>query len=493
MKTLKLHFALIGLAITPLWTSNSMAACTGSGLTWNCTANSTVSQINGAISFASDGATIIFSSGSGTWNGLVNLPNGKGLSLIGTSTNITLSNGGIHIQGSTRDKQYRISGFNFSGTPNGTAAIWIWPASSSSLSNLRIDNNTFSNFAAGSIAILLGCVSPTSGPIHGVLDNNTFTGTNNFIGLKILGPENWPSSPMGSGTPIFVEDNAFNFTYNNDLGSGCMDIWNGGSVVYRYNRSTNCLVTSHGVCHGGTASFEFYGNTLEATSRSDWPSGTRLFHHQGSGEFVAFDNSFIAASGKDEPLCMTHYRSCPSDSTGCNLPQCDGTQGIDGNWTPIVNYYGYPCYQQPGRDKNGNLSPMYIWNNKWSDTSARIDLSVENPWGCSDPSPEIHIKADRDYYNAVSASAQSSSTSPFNGTTGMGFGPLAHRPSTCTPTPNTRDAGHGGVGYWATDENKLYTCSAANTWTVHYTPYTYPHPFRTGSLSAPRNLRLASP
>jgi len=74
---------------------------------------------------------------------------------------------------------------------------------------------------------------------------------------------------------------------------------------------------------------------------------------------------------------------------------------------------------------------------------------------------------------------QTNSTTPFNGTATIGFGhgTLANRPTTCTT----------GVGYWATDQGnwnqsgsggqgQLYVCTATNTWTLSYTPYTYPHP-----------------
>ena len=65
----------------------------------------------------------------------------------------------------------------------------------------------------------------------------------------------------------------------------------------------------------------------------------------------------------------------------------------------------------------------------------------------------------------------------------MGFGTLANRPTTCTT--NSLEPG-GGVGYFATDQGAsgtLYRCSATNTWTVHYTPYAYPHPLVSGSSS----------
>jgi len=62
----------------------------------------------------------------------------------------------------------------------------------------------------------------------------------------------------------------------------------------------------------------------------------------------------------------------------------------------------------------------------------------------------------------------------FNGTAGIGQGRLSARPSTCTPV----------VGYWAIDTKTLYTCTAKNTWTNFYTPYTYPHPL-VGSSGTP--------
>jgi hypothetical protein len=101
------------------------------------------------------------------------------------------------------------------------------------------------------------------------------------------------------------------------------------------------------------------------------------------------------------------------------------------------------------------------------------------------------IIANRDFYAEVSQSAQSLPTSPFNGTVGTGYGTLANRPTTCTPR----------VGYWATDQGswnqsgsggqgQLYVCSATNTWTLYYTPFSYPHPVTvgTGGPTPPTNL-----
>jgi hypothetical protein len=99
------------------------------------------------------------------------------------------------------------------------------------------------------------------------------------------------------------------------------------------------------------------------------------------------------------------------------------------------------------------------------------------------------VVANRDYYPSASG-VQTSPTSPFNGSSGTGWGTLANRPTTCTP----------GVAYFATDQGSwntstsnpygvqqngangvLYKCTAPNTWTLYYTPYIYPHPLQRPS------------
>jgi hypothetical protein len=399
-------------------------------------------------------------------------------------------------------RTYRLTGFRFQNAPS---CLCIWIFGNGTLNNLRIDHNYFENFNKDSIAIFLGEMS-SPGRYYGVIDNNSFVGAQNFMILKLLSHgdmNNWGPSPKGTASNLFVENNTITFTTNVNLGSGCVDAWRSGALVWRYNTSQNCLVTAHGVTHGGLINFEVYRNTLIRTPNSGgWENGTRLFHHQGSGELIAFDNVFTVptSAGKaNTALAVTHYRSAPPALAGyeAGLTHCNGTSSRDGNWSPTTTYYGYPCYRQPGRDGNQGLQPMYVWNNRWSDTGAKVDLAVEHPWASNNPSVFDHIKPNRDFYNAVAAGAQTSPTSPFNGSTGMGFGTLANRPSTCTT--GSLEPG-GGVGYFATDQGPdgtLYRCSATNTWTVQYVPFTYPHPLRNGitgptAPAAPTNVRIFS-
>jgi MYXO-CTERM domain-containing protein len=284
---------------------------------------------------------------------------------------------------------------------------------------------------------------------------------------------------------MFVEDNVIDFDTITNTGAGCADAWGGAGIVWRHNKTKNCLVTAHGVVHsGGPINYELYQNTLEVDDQATGSTDCyRCFHHQGSGEFIAFDNAFTATDGKSgTAISMTHYRSATPGAAGYGNPpgRCDGSQSIDGNRAPNATYRGYPCFRQPGRDGQGNLSPMYVWNNRWSDTGGKIDMIVENPWGASSPSVDDHIKDDRDYYNAVSNQEQTSPTSPFNGTSGMGFGTLVNRPLTCTTNP--LEPG-GGVGYFAKDDGPngtLYRCSESNTWIASYRPFSYPHPLAGG-------------
>src|SRR5262249_27987736 len=115
---------------------------------------------------------------------------------------------------------------------------------------------------------------------------------------------------------------------------------------------------------------------------------------------------------------------------------------------------------------NQPLDPVYEWGDTTTFGSGAPLLGwVANTW-------DIRFAADRNYYSQVS---------PFTGASGTGTGPLAKRPSTCTPR----------VAYWATDEGnwnqsgsggqgQLFVCDSKDHWSLSYTPYCYPHPLVSG-------------
>jgi hypothetical protein len=131
------------------------------------------------------------------------------------------------------------------------------------------------------------------------------------------------------------------------------------------------------------------------------------------------------------------------------------------------------------------LSPTYVFFNSFNKPPVfdPVDGVASN---------NTLMTRNREYYSEnLNQLIQSSTSSPFNGTTtiGMGHGTLANRPATCTV----------GVAYWATDQGtwnhatggkqgQLSTCTSTNVWTTFYTPFTYPHPLITGGTVVSPNL-----
>jgi PKD repeat protein len=347
------------------------------------------------------------------------------------------------------------------------------------MSQVRVDHNAF-NVNTGSTAVFFG-ENTTIANFYGVLDHNTLSSAGSVMLTQVIGGMNNspPPSPFGTANNLFVEDNAITITKMTNNGFGCMDSWGSAAIVWRHNTSLNCLVTAHGALHaGGPQNIELYSNRLQGDNNTTTPDGTRLFHHQGSGSFIAFDNLFTATKGKSsDALAVMYYRSASSTASG---DLCDGNNSKDGNRSPITTYRGYPCWHQPGRDFRANLLPIYSWNNRWSDTNGRVDLNMEDYGG----NFQAQFVQDRDYY--IGVGPQTSQTVPFSGATDMGYGLLNLRPTSCSiGRTDAGDAGKGGVGYYATDTSTLYRCASANTWIAHYTPYTYPHPLTANDTPPP--------
>lgn len=504
---------LLGLCIAMLLMVNSSAeaACSGSGTTWSCTAGSTSSDVQSAVNSASDGAMITLANGSYSFTE-VDISKRNGVTVICASV------GGCTMTGSgqvftltqctsQKTNLMRISGFNF--TTGGGYKIWVY--CSFDITKLRLDHLDITGLGSGDLAIFIGEGGSTQpladrGKVYGVIDHVNCHSTNvNWICVKnTTGGDTWTTGTQGSGNALFFEDNICNFGTRTEFGSGCVDNWRAQSSVIRFNTVIGSVIRAHSYCHLGPQSMEVYGNVIDTSSVSS--PGFWDIHLQGAGEIMIWGNRVTAGS---TPIAVQNYRSDSSQlpQGDCLVSQyADGTQTgagtptdpNDGNRTPTSSYYGYPTWHQPGRDGSGKLKPMYDFLNVFASGGSTAYIQIESGnWtglstNCANTNANrinCHIQLNRDLYR---------STTPFTGMSGVGVGSLANRPSVCTPTPESADVGNGGVGYWATDQGSwnqsssnargvqfngadgvLYRCSATNTWTVAYTPYTYPHPLQT--------------
>jgi len=465
---------------------NVEAACTGSSPTWTA-ADNTVAEIQACINGATAGDTINVPEGAGSveWTSYINI--NKSVKIIGPGQNIDDTfklkitwTGDYAFGNASGVNDWRVSGFEFN-TASGNLGFDI-----NNSTGWRIDHNKYHNtHATATGSFVVTGVTTQDALMAGVIDNNNVISgravlNNGNVG-SLLGGYIWHKAlTLGANNTntVYIEDNTF--TAPDGKSENCVDASRGGDYVFRYNLVTSTEIMAHsiqGSAVRGTRKWEAYGNRFRSTNSTPYAA---VWMRGGTG--VIFINDFTSDVPYNANIVFDNVRdSTPTysaDNTTTQYGLCDGDHTWDGN----EDATGWPCRDQIGTSSDATLwtsgttpvpiqakAPTYLWANY--DTGSLTYAFVK----------EIsinHIKTNRDYYEQPAS---------FNGTSGTGCGTLANRPATCT----------AGVGYWATTQScsdltdyigaspttpisgTLYKCTATDTWTEYYTPYTYPHPLRT--------------
>ena len=444
---------------------SAYAACTdlGGGV-WQTDGNE-AADVAECIAAASTGNTINVIAGDGAtaWAAPVSVT--KAVKIIGPGkTNLTITWSGASAFNINTVDAWRISGFKFSTASSQTAIVI------SNGSGWRIDANDYTNTQSNSGLFANIDVTVSGDNAYGLIDNNTLYNARILMSNASLSSAGinslWDDAlDLGTANAVYIENNTFDddgtFTKND------VDSNRGSKYVYRYNNNANGIM-AHGLLTGYRASktWEVYNNAFNSKSIKTWQA---IYFRGGTG--VIFRNDFtseIDFNGSIE-FDLERKTTCPDDYPDCTdtttrRGACDGDHEWDGN-TGSGDTAGYPCRDQIGRGLDSSnwadystrpvpsqdLTPAYIWGNI-KDASAVTSVYVPSAGG-----DNLMIVANQDYYiNGAS----------FNGTSGVGSGLFTARPATCTT----------GVGYWGTDTNILYKCTATDTWSTYYQMYTCPHP-----------------
>jgi len=494
----------------------------------SCNQTDVASAIASAIA-AGSGNTVTIPAGTCTWTSNVTSPASgtlPNISIIG-ATNCTGTGSATSpiactdntvINSSGGAKWYLLAGagttVRLSGVTLNTAAttdgfVNVQGPSSGTVPLVRLDHihgNMSSN----------GDTSFDIASVTGVIDHSLFDEPVSSEGNSIRffyplagdsGDQSWANvTGLGTAGYMYVENNTFNHGVANDGQEGAR-------FVFRFNTFNDTSVQTHptgGDGRGrGARAWEIYDNTFAAASGCEVECGNAFFMSSGTGTVWGNTGNSVYSGFVTIHSMRINDATYPQTVTPNGWGYC-GTafNGTGSNWDRNTSSVtGYPCLDQPGQGVgdllSGNfpsvtnvalgtpawprqaLEPVYEWGDAWTGSSSVF-------WSVG--SSTAQLQSNRDFYLWCNASSPSGCTSAFNGTVGTGTGTLASRPSTCTT----------GVAYWATDQGnwntastagpqssvvgvqgELFKCTATNTWTLFYTPYTYPHPLTQGTIVAP--------
>lgn len=459
-------------------------ACTKSGTTYTCS-DASLECIQDAVTAATVGDTVrVTDTTDRTWASALMISNGVTISGPGAANlTITASEGIVYSPSvGASDNTFEFYGFTVNFAPTkyfqiGNVNNKPTSSENNKLTKTKIHDNVFS----GSPVFWLYT------GVYGVIYKNVLTcgiicvrSTNNQ-----LGGDNWtywsyyPGS-AGGGDQLYFEDNVI--TVGDATDAIVQSSQGGHRYAYRYNTiNINGAATPLWDAHGNgtnqyaaTMGVELYGNTLHQVS------GLGYLQLRG-GQATIFYNDNLHTTW------TTDFREEEADNHG------------PGPATHSIT-------SQPQ-----HISSSYVWGSRADTTGSLVGAATHSVDPCTGCEGESSCVDDADAcYHGEGVAVPTENYDWWQDAAGctneecaIGIGCGAVAPSgTCTT----------GVAYWVTSNanscttlsgltgastdvtggsrspstkitGTLYKCTATNTWTPYYTPYTYPHPLRGESGS----------
>jgi hypothetical protein len=507
-------------------------------------ASCNVNDVQAAINQAAAGDTVVIPAGTCRWTTSVSWNAPANVTLQGAGSETVLGGGDATViiddysSNSPLLRLYpnasgtfRMYGITFRGGSGGLKDGGLISVSGSSrqirIDHIHIDMQAYNVLHTGKPMYIAG---PLNGVIDHIIIDLAKQGFIEFDGDN-AGPGDVrfnEATGYGGSDFIFLEDNRFRATRDSASGlylGTTTDCRVGGKFILRYNTVSGAgFAQTHptgGAGRGrGCRAHEVYGNTASPAAGYDpttqqpnfafaWiSSGTALFWGNTSN---SASSHFIFADSMRKSNATYAQSPTPNGWGYCGT----SFNGVGSNWDGNTDANGYPCLDQPGRGRSDLLSGQFpnavnmrtgtiSWpNQELEPVREWLNTFVAVPgWGNASSNRfsvasgvANRLAENRDFYRY---------TPSFDGTTGVGVGTRASRPTACTT----------GVAYWSTDQGgnwnavngtsndgTLDVCTATNSWTNGwYTPYPYPHPLTQGQgqtsgpsgPAPPSGLRIVS-
>jgi len=398
-----------------------------------------------AYNAADTGDTVLLpQDGESTWSSTIEVS--KAITIDGNGTTLTggveMSYGFFHLKDLTSADLVRITNFTFDlNDIDGGSALYF---SGLALTNLRIDHNTI-HHGTTALGDVKGC--------KGVIDSNAFyNGWSTLLcsaGTRVQADASWVSMAAGTGDALFIEDNDFitdgNYT-GGDSNYHILDSYQGGKLVFRYNTidatevpSTDTFWTIQ--IHGNAAGGQDYGYWQAAPAARRGQSVIEIYENIITGKKI----SRLAIIRGSANLV---YNNSVTATIGAPTLNMFEEEAFEAQFDPLRTEW-------PAEDQVHN---SFFWGNTFNGVAQDSDDIVVQAGS------ETFIQEDRDYFLHRPATTGEGMTLGKETFTDKNGAAGTH------PTDGDPYANQGTMEFTADVENEYYG----------YTPYTYPHPLRSG-------------